>query len=251
MTTLTLFDDGTHRNILLEDLDQGLAVQANQHLVIHGNTGMLLDPGGHKVYNRVLSATLGHLKGGELKYLLLSHQDPDIVAASNGWLMTTDANAYVPKIWLRFVPHFGLDRLVESRLHGVPDEGMVLDLAGVKMLIIGAHFLHSPGNLQVYDPVSKILYSGDLGASLGQPYREVPDFQKHVPFIEGFHRRYIASNKAMKLWAAMVRKLDVETIAPQHGAMYRGKDMVAKFVGWCEGLACGLDLVESFPIPGR
>jgi flavorubredoxin len=250
-TTLTLFDDGTHRNILLEDLDQGLAVQANQHLVIHGNVGMLLDPGGHKVYNRVLSATLGHLKGGELKYLLLSHQDPDIVAASNGWLMTTDANAYCPKIWLRFVPHFGLDRLVESRLHGVPDEGMVLDLAGVKMLVIGAHFLHSPGNLQVYDPVSKILYSGDLGASLGQGYREVPDFQKHIPFIEGFHRRYIASNKAMKLWAAMVRKLDVETIAPQHGAMFRGKDMVAKFVSWCEGLACGLDLLDGFPIPGR
>ncbi len=251
MSALTLFDDGTHRNILLEDLDQGLAVQANQHLVIHGDVGLLLDPGGHKVYNRVLSATLGHLKGGELKYLILSHQDPDIVAAANGWLMTTDANAYVPKIWLRFVPHFGLDRLVESRLHGVEDGGMILDMNGVKMPIIGAHFLHSPGNLQVYDPVAKILYSGDLGASLGQPYREVPDFQRHIPFIEGFHRRYIACNKAMRMWATMVRKLDVECIAPQHGAVYRGKDMVAKFVSWCEGLACGVDLIDSFTIPGR
>ncbi len=251
MSALTLFDDGTHRNILLEDLDQGLAVQANQHLVIHGDVGLLLDPGGHKVYNRVLSATLGHLKGGELKYLILSHQDPDIVAAANGWLMTTDANAYVPKIWLRFVPHFGLDRLVEARLHGVEDGGMVLDMNGVKMPIIGAHFLHSPGNLQVYDPVAKILYSGDLGASLGQPYREVPDFQRHIPFIEGFHRRYIACNKAMRMWAAMVRKLDVECIAPQHGAVYRGKEMVAKFVSWCEGLACGVDLIDSFTIPGR
>ena len=29
---------------------------------------------------------------------------------------------------LRFIPHFGLDRLVESRLVPIPDEGMLLDL---------------------------------------------------------------------------------------------------------------------------
>jgi flavorubredoxin len=251
MSTLSLFDDGNHRNILLEDLDQGLAVQANQHLVIHGNVGMLLDPGGHKVYNRVLSATLSLLKNGELKFLVLSHQDPDVVAAANGWLMTTDAHAYCPSIWLRFVPHFGLDRLVESRLHAVGDEGMTLDMGGAKMLLLPAHFLHSPGNLQVYDTVSKVLYSGDLGASLGQGYREVPDFEKHLEFMVGFHRRYMAGNKAMRLWAQMVRKLDVETIAPQHGAMFRGRDLVKKFVDWAEGLSCGLDLIETLNIPAR
>ncbi len=252
MSHVTLFDDGNHRNILLEDLDQGLAVQANQHLIIHGNTGMLLDPGGHKVYNRVLSSTLSLLKGGELKFLVLSHQDPDVVAAANGWLMTTDAHAYCPSIWLRFVPHFGLDRLVENRLHAVGDEGMTLDMGGgAKMLLLPAHFLHSPGNLQVYDTVSKILYSGDLGASLGQPYREVPSFEGHIKYIEGFHKRYIASNKAMRLWANMVRKLDVECIAPQHGAMYRGKENVKKFIDWIEKLPCGLDLIDGFNIPAR
>lgn len=251
MTALTLFDDGTHRNLLLEDIDQGLAVQANQHLVVHGNAGMILDPGGHKVYNRVLSATLGHLKGGALRFLVLSHQDPDIVAAANGWLMTTDAEAYCPSLWLRFVPHFGLDRLVEGRLHGVPDEGMRLDLNGARMLLLPAHFLHSPGNLQVYDTVAKVLYSGDLGASLGAPYREVTDFDAHVQYMEGFHRRYMAGNKAMRLWAAMARELDVETIAPQHGAVFRGKALVARFVDWCEKLPCGLDLVERFTPPVR
>jgi flavorubredoxin len=165
--------------------------------------------------------------------------------------MTTDAHAYCPSIWLRFVPHFGLDRLVESRLHAVGDEGMVLDMGGAKMLLLPAHFLHSPGNLQVYDTVSKVLYSGDLGASLGQGYRDVPDFEKHLEFMVGFHRRYMAGNQAMRLWAQMVRKLDVETIAPQHGAMFRGRDMVKKFVDWAEGLACGLDLIETLNIPAR
>jgi len=251
MSSVTIFDNGTHKNILLDDLDAGLAVQANQHLIIHGAAGAILDPGGHKVYNRVLSATLGLLKGGDLKYMLLSHQDPDIVAAANGWLMTTDAEAYCPSLWTRFVPHFGLDRLVEQRLHGVGDDGQVLDLDGAKLLLLPAHFLHSPGNLQVYDTVSKTLYSGDLGASLGMEYREVPDFAGHLKYMEGFHKRYIASNKAMRLWAAMVRRLEIEVIAPQHGAIMRGKPMVKQFVDWCEGLACGLDLIDEFKIPGR
>jgi flavorubredoxin len=251
MSSLTIFDNGRHKNLLLEDLDSGLAVQANQHLIIHGSAGAILDPGGHKVYNRVLSATLGLLKGGDLKYLLLSHQDPDIVAAANGWLMTTDAEAYCPSLWTRFVPHFGLDRLVEKRLHGVDDRGAVLDLDGAPLLLLPAHFLHSPGNLQVYDTVSRTLYSGDLGASLGMPYREVTDFPAHLQYMEGFHRRYIASNKAMRLWAAMARQLDIEVIAPQHGALMRGKPMVKAFIDWCEGLACGLDLIESLQVPGR
>jgi flavorubredoxin len=251
VSSVTIFDDGQHRNVLLEDLDSGLAVQANQHLIVHGSAGAILDPGGHKVYNRVLSATLGLLRGGDLKYLLLSHQDPDIVAAANGWLMTTDAEAYCPSLWTRFVPHFGLDRLVEKRLHGVPDQGQVLDLDGAQLLLLPAHFLHSPGNLQVYDTVSRTLYTGDLGASLGMPYREVPDFQAHLPYLEGFHRRYMASNKAMRLWAAMARQLDVEVIAPQHGALMRGPAMVKQFIDWCERLECGLDLIDELKVPGR
>jgi flavorubredoxin len=249
---LTLFENGTHRNVLLEDLDSGLAVQSNQHVIIHGDSGLVLDPGGHKVYNRVLSATMGLLKGGKLRYLLLSHQDPDIVAAANGWLMTTDADAYCSALWTRFIPHFGLDRLVEHRLKPVPDEGMVLELGGSPLVLLPGHFLHSPGNLQVYDPVSKILYTGDLGASVGIAYREVTDFDAHVPNMKGFHQRYMAGNRAMRAWARMARTLDIECLAPQHGAVMRGKALVNRFIDWAENLECGIDLIpDEWKVPGR
>ena len=248
--SFTIFDHDGHRNVLLPDFGHGLAVQANQHLIIHDREGMILDPGGHKVYNRVLSETSFLLSGGKLRYLFLSHQDPDIIAAANGWLMTTDADAFISKLWVRFVPHFGLDRLVESRLHGIPDEGMILNLAGAELLIVPAHFLHSCGNFQVYDPIAKILYSGDLGASLGTEYDIVRDFDTHVHYMEGFHRRYMASKAALQAWARMVRKLDIDTIAPQHGAMFKGADMVDRFIEWCEHLDCGVDLLEhTFRLP--
>ncbi|MFO0642307.1 MAG: MBL fold metallo-hydrolase [Polyangiaceae bacterium] len=245
MSHIVLFDDGNHKNVLLEDFSGGLAVQANQHVIIDSGNGMILDPGGHKIYSKVLAATTGLLGKAKLTTIFLSHQDPDIVAAVNGWLMTTDATAHVSKLWIRFVAHFGLDRLVESRLLGIPDEGTKLPLGASEMRVIPAHFLHSPGNFQVYDPVSKILYSGDLGASVGQDYREVTDFDAHVQFIHGFHRRYMSGNRAMRAWAKIVRGLDIDIIAPQHGALFRGKPMVERFISWCENLECGVDLVDE------
>jgi flavorubredoxin len=246
MASITLFESGTHKNVLLEESTAGdTAVQSNQHLIIHERGGMILDPGGHKVYAKVLSDAMSQLGGGKLEYLFLSHQDPDIVAATNGWLMTTDAVGYVSNLWLRFIPHFGLDRLVVDRLKGIPDEGMKLDLRGLELLIIPAHFLHSPGNFQVYDPVSKILYSGDLGASINDGFEQVKDFDAHLPFMEGFHRRYMSSGRSMRAWAKMIRQLDVELIAPQHGCYFKGKPMVNRFINWCEQLECGVDLLDD------
>jgi flavorubredoxin len=252
MPTLTLFEKDGHRNLLLEEFGRGLAVQANQHLIIDGELGMLLDPGGHKVYSRASAETMALLGRGRLAYLFFSHQDPDVIAAANGWLMTTEAEAYISSLWVRFVPHFGLDDLVAHRLKGIPDEGMVLELGQAELLVLPAHFLHSEGNFQVYDPVSKILYTGDLGASLGMDYREATDFDAHLRYMEGFHRRYMVSGRALKAWAAMVRQLEIEIIAPQHGALLRGRGLVERFIAWCEGLECGLDLMlDKYEIPRR
>lgn len=242
MSTTTLYSDGNHQNLLLEDFSSGLAVQANQHVIVHGNEALILDPGGHKVYPKVLSAMSASIGRAKLRHIFLSHQDPDVVAATNGWLMTTDAVAWCSALWVRFVPHFGLDTFVEDRLKPIPDEGMVLNLGGAELWILPAHFLHSCGNFQIYDPTSRILYSGDLGVSMGTDYREVTNFDDHIPTMEAFHRRYMAGNHALKLWTKMVRELDIDIIAPQHGAYFRG-EMVQRFIEWCEGLECGLDLI--------
>ena len=88
--------------------------------------------------------------------------------------MTTDATAYISSLWLRFVPHFGLDHLLEDRLMAIPDEGMIFEMGGEQIYALPAHFLHSVGNMQIYDPVSKILYTGDLGAALGVDPAKIP-----------------------------------------------------------------------------
>lgn len=241
----TLYDDGLHSNVWLHDFGRGLAVQANQFLIVHDGHGMVLDPGGPKVYPDVFAETMLRLGGGRLDHVFLSHQDPDIGTSLNAWLMDTKADAYVSRLWVRFLPHFGIDRLLESRLHPIPDEGMELALGGMDLHIVPAHFLHSPGNFHVYDPISKVLFSGDVGASMGTLHGVVEDFDAHVEAMAGFHRRYIATGAALRAWAQAVRRLDIEVIAPQHGAIFVGRETVNRFLDWCEDLPCGIDVWPS------
>lgn len=241
----TLFDSPTHRNVVFEDLTEGGMVQANQHVIVSDGEAMILDPGGHKVYTKLIAQLSPVARPPQIKHILFSHQDPDIIAAANGWLMMTDATAHLPGLWTRFLQHFGIDDLVIKRVEPIPEEGQRVKLGSCELKIIPAHFLHSPGNAQLYDPVARILYSGDLGASISAPYGEVTDFDAHLPYIEDFHRRYMPSSDVLKAWVRMVRSLDVEIIAPQHGALYRGKAMIERFISWLETLEVGPSLLKS------
>lgn len=240
---MTIYDSMDHKNIMYHDLTNGAMVQANQHLIIDGEEAILLEPGGHKVYTNLVSELSGVTFLSGLKHIFFSHQDPDIIAAANGWLMVTDATAYLPALWMRFIPHFGIDEYVMNRIKPIPDQGMDLELNGKILKIIPAHFLHSAGNFQLYDPTAKILYSGDLGMSMDQDYFTVENFENHIRYLEPFHKRYIPSAKALKIWLNTIKDLDIEIIAPQHGAIFPNRYMVKKLLQWLDTLECGLDIM--------
>jgi flavorubredoxin len=130
----------------------------------------------------------------------------------------------------------------------VEDRGGEIRLAtGDTLALIPAHFLHSEGNFTVWDRRSRIAFSGDIGAAVfgsSGPYLFVEDFQKHRSLMEGFHRRYMNGQKACEKWVDLVRRLEPNMIAPQHGAIFQGGD-VGLFLGWLAGLRCGLDILDE------
>jgi len=73
----------------------------------------------------------------------------------------------------------------------------------------------------------------------------VKDLGPHIGRMEGFHRRYMVSNKILRLWTQMARGLDVKMLVPQHGAPITGKQAIAEFYDWIEGLRCGIDLFDE------
>jgi len=250
---IELYNDGYHKCLVFSSLVSGSGIQSNQFLIIDGNHEAVIDPGGDLTFAS-LSLEIGkHAKVEHLDYIFASHQDPDIIASLGRWLMKTEAQVVVSKLWSRFLPHLVPNYLnqemglsLEERIIGLPDEGDAIRLGDSRIIAVPAHFLHSVGNFQFYDQTSKILFSGDMGASLvDDASKPVEDFEAHINNMKGFHQRYMTSNRACKLWANMVRDMDVEQIVPQHGNPFVGKKMVNKFLDWISELSCGVDLLTQ------
>ncbi|HUD43282.1 MAG TPA: MBL fold metallo-hydrolase [Dokdonella sp.] len=243
-----LFRKGDHLCVVFNDLVRGDdGVQANQFLIMHGGRSALIDPGGALLYTPLSLAMTRYVQPRNLDWILASHQDPDIIGSVDRWLMYTSARVVCSRLWGRFIPHSvphyqkdtGADRYLL-----LPDEGAEIPIGNMALQAIPAHFLHSVGNFQFYDPISRILFSGDLGASMiDAPYAPITDFTQHVPAMAAFHRRYMASNRACRWWARRARKLDIDMIVPQHGLPIAGHDNVQRFIDWVEGLVCGVDLL--------
>lgn len=249
-----LYNDGNHKCVAFTDLVQGEGIQANQFLIVHNGEGILLDPGGNLTYKDLLAGMAGFFLPSHLDYVFASHQDPDIVASANGWLLITDAKILIASEWTRFLPHFCSKGMTAGRIIPIPPRGMEVELGGQPLRIIPAHYLHNIGVFQVYDPVSRILFSGDVGANLvsgDEAGHVVEDFDRHLEAasMAAFHRHYMCGNKACRLWARMVRGLDVEWIVPQHGASFKGREMVNRFLDWFENLECGLDVLSEADYP--
>jgi len=252
-----LFNNGSHVCIVFNDLadkSSSEAVQSNQFLIVTDGHGALIDPGGNMTYNALMVGMGKYFNFRKLEYILASHQDPDIVASINKWLIGTECKVVAPAIWERFLPHFCGVGNTENRIIGIPDKGMNIQLGNTTIKAIPAHFLHSEGNFQFYDVASKILFSGDLGASLvpaDLAVEPVTDFKAHLAAMEGFHKRYMTSNKACRFWANMARTMDIESIVPQHGRPFIGKEMVNQFISWIENLQCGIDLMtqDNYKVP--
>ena len=254
---IELYRDRNHACLRFTDLieEDGQAVQANQFLIVDGDTGAIIDPGGNLAFNELFMGMTKHFPPHKLSYLIASHADPDIIASLDRWLTSTPAKLVISRVWERFAPHFTKAGKTENRVIAVPDGGGHLPLGRHELVLLPAHFMHSEGNFHFYDPVSRILFTGDLGVSMtsGAEARvPVTELAPHIPRMEGFHRRYMVSNKILRLWTRMARQLDVAMLVPQHGAPILGKQAIEDFYQWLDGLACGIDLFEQghYRLPG-
>ena len=145
MSGKIIFDNGKHQCIMFSDLVKGDGIQSNQFLILHSDeetVGAVIDPGGDLTYTPLTLALLKHTDIKHIRYVIGSHQDPDIIASLPRWLLHTQANIVISRLWERFLPHlnsaFTTDRLQEGylkRLIALPDEGAVLPLGKPSYLL--------------------------------------------------------------------------------------------------------------------
>ncbi len=241
MKSTAIFEGPNHQWIVFgrDDSKPERIIDTNQYLVKTANEAVLLDPGGIELFSPMLAAVLQHISLDQLTTLFASHQDPDIISSLGLWDKTIpDARLYAPWLWEGFIRHFGMENI---EYVPIKDEGGTLTLGPVSLRFIPAHYLHSSGNFHLYDPVAKILMSGDVGAALekGVVPMFVEDFASHVKYMELFHKRWMPSNRAKNNWIARVRELEIDMLAPQHGRIFTG-DAVGEFLDWFQKLDVGI-----------
>lgn len=240
MKSELLFENGNHQWVVFgRDPDKPESIiDTNQYLIKNGKRAILLDPGGIEIFSSMLAAMLHHVNIDNIYDIFASHQDPDIISSLGLWdKALPHAKLHSPWMWEGFLRHFGCHNIEYSP---IPDEGSSFSLDGLELQFIPAHYMHSSGNFNVYDPKAKVLMSGDIGAALesdGAPMF-VEDFEAHTLKMKFFHQRWMPSNEAKQDWISRVRMLDIEYMAPQHGRIFKGDD-VKRFLDWFEALEVG------------
>jgi flavorubredoxin len=213
-------------------------IDTNQYMIVSNGQALLLDPGGIELFSAMFANAIKHVQPEQIVALFASHQDPDIISSLGLWdQVLPNAKLYSPWLWEGFIRHFGMENI---EYEPIKDEGRILKLGNIELHFVPAHYLHSSGNMHVYDPTAKILFSGDVGAALehGDFPLFVEDFEQHTEHMRYFHQRWMPSNSAKQNWINRVRKLDIEYMCPQHGRIFKG-EQVQQFLDWFEALEVG------------
>jgi len=237
----TLFEQGDHRWTIFyfDDVKGDHLIGTNEYLVQNKGHYLMTDPGGTECFPEIIAAVSEVADLSRLDRVFCSHQDPDIFSSVALWLMMKpQLKVYVPHIWVGFMLHFGgyPDTYIP-----VSDEGMMIDLGNIQLQALPAHYLHSSGNLHLFDATAKVLFTGDTGAALTSDPNDfiVRDFDKHIPHMEKFHQRWFGSNEHKNQWCERVKELDLNYLCPQHGLVFEGP-MVAQFLDWLYNLRVGI-----------
>ena len=240
MKSLKIYDKQHQWFILArDDVASKKIIDTNQYMVRHGDRVLLIDPGGVELFAPMLSSILRDVPIAHVTDLFASHQDPDIISSLGLWDQVLDnAKLHGPWLWEGFLRHFGMNNI---EYVPVRDDGGTIDLGGLSLQIIPAHYLHSSGNIHIYDKEAKILFSGDVGAALETEDAPlfVDDFETHIPKMEYFHQRWMPSNRAKSVWIERVSRLDIDMMVPQHGRIFKGDD-VKRFLNWFDKLTVGV-----------
>ena len=212
-------------------------------VVVDEGVALLLDPGGVEIFPHMIAALTREVAIDTVHHIFISHQDPDTGSSLALWrrVCPSTVKIYLSWMWTGFVSHYN----GEANFTAIPDQGMEITVGRSRLRILPAHYLHSPGNFHVYDPKARILFSGDVGAALLPDERRedifVRDFTRHTQYMDGFHRRWMGSPKARDAWIAMVSRLQIDILAPQHGLLFKGDD-VKRFLDWFGALELGSGL---------
>jgi serine/threonine-protein kinase len=209
---------------------------------------LIIDPGSSSDFS-VVQAKSSKIIGdmGKISAVFINHQDPDVGSSAGVLLGRYAPHAFTlctEDTW-RLIHYYNIPRDRFIALEKYPD-GFKLP-TGHRLVPVPSPFCHFVGAMMLYDPETRVLYSGDLfGGLTDKNARGLWADESDWVGMRAFHQIYMPTNRALRHAIANIRAIDgsVDIIAPQHGRLLRG-DILEEFMQRLEDLPVGLDIISD------
>ncbi len=230
---------------------EGTLLERNIYLRVFGRpstsrVSMLIDPGPPSdlaIMSEKVGKVIGNVRNVNVVYA--NHQDPD-VTYNAAYLQKLNPNLFVlcsEDTW-RLIHFYGLNPARFRATESFKDMRTRFPSDHV-VQFVPSPFCHFRGAVMLYDPESRILFTGDLFGGLSYH----PGFyatEKSWDGIKTFHQIYMPSRDALQLAVKTIRALNPAPlmIAPQHGGIIQG-ELIEYFLDKVSSLDVGLDLLRD------
>jgi flavorubredoxin len=231
-----LFQSSGHQCIILGhgESDHG---KRRQVLIRHGDHCAVIDPGGDMVFGPLAMAIARHVALDAMDYVFTAHEDPQSVARLERWLEGTDTCIVASRDWIRLNTGQGDSRETirrKRRFLLLGQRGGRVPLGKSELRVLPALPAQSVGQPGIFDPVSRILFSGDVGATDLHDGAHCEHFETLLPWLAKRRPAYLHDSRGCREWALIARDLRPHMILPRCGAPIVGTQAVGRFLDWLE-----------------
>jgi diguanylate cyclase (GGDEF)-like protein len=214
--------------------------QCHAYLIEQGNRSVLIDPGSALTADAVVTSVEQVVGTENLRWLVCSHADPDIIAA----VPTLLAAGLSPDAAI--VTHWRDEALMRHLGWPLPfvrvDElGWRLELEDRALRFVFTPYVHFAGAFCSFDERSGTLFSSDLFGAFSDDDALVARPDSSLAGMRRFHEHYMPSREALAHSVDLLRGLPIERIAPQHGQVIPA-ELVPRVFEEVASWECGLYL---------
>jgi len=218
--------------------------QCHVYLIRNGEESILIDPGSMITFPIVIEKIFSLIKLSDVKYIILHHQDPDIVGSFS------TLETLFPKGERYIVTHWRTQTLLKHYQWKTPfyliDEHDFKLKAGERELeFVLTPYAHFPGAFCTFDKKTKTLFSSDIFGAISDEFLFfAEDREEYYKGVELFHKHYMPSRLILNYALDRIEEKKPVLIAPQHGSIIK-QDMIEKIISRLRELECGLFMLES------
>ena len=218
--------------------------QCHPYLIKNGDESILIDPGSMLEFKETVRKVKSVVDIKSIKYIVLHHQDPDLVAA------VPEIEKLIDRDDLLIVTHSRMSLLIKHYLVTSDyyeidkNDNQLITPNGYRLDFRTTPYCHSPGAFVSYEPKTKTLFSGDIFGGLEESWEFYAD-ETYFLKAKQFHQEYMPSKDIFNYALNKIEKLDINLIAPQHGSIIE-KKYIANLIEDMKNLDCGLYIEEKY-----